>query len=146
MGRICDSHHTSNGEVGQHLLVSLSATSLPISNQHGDAPVCKCCDAQEQCYKGRNFTHDSAPKLCLAISLYYFETLLHLYSVLLTALYRVSQKNLPLPLRFSGNISPTTENFNPATARSYLSNVAEFYSIISNFVKVMPYFLVSVII
>jgi len=47
------------------------------------------------------------------------------------------------PLKFSGNISPTTENisikFYMPIARSNIRKNAKFYSIISNFDIVMPY-------
>ena len=47
------------------------------------------------------------------------------------------------PLKISGNISPTTENFSTRFyapfVRSYLIKIAKFCSIISTFGKVMPY-------
>jgi len=59
--------------------------------------------------------------------------------------YSVSRKKLFLPLRFSANISPTTENFKikfyTSIVRLYPRKIAKFYSIagIYNFDEVMPY-------
>ena len=64
-----------------------------------------------------------------------------LYHVVSQILYSVSQKNHPL--RFSDNFFPNgwefLINFYTPIIRSFLHQMTNFYSVISNFDEVMPY-------